>query len=111
MTEGHIAKLWFMGTRIVLFVSTRIVLFFKDMLKNVVVSYLIDSFFCCFLDGKNHAPCCHRRGLDVMCSDFCVGKVPTDLDEKHLICMNNTFDILMCYEEGQSKLIFVFLVL
>ncbi|XP_052070427.1 Ig-like and fibronectin type-III domain-containing protein 2 [Mytilus californianus] len=58
----------------------------------------------CGSDGKNHAPCCKRRSLPDICQDFCLGKVPSNLEDTHLECMNKTLDIIKCYEEGQNVL-------
>ncbi|XP_063443791.1 Ig-like and fibronectin type-III domain-containing protein 2 isoform X2 [Mytilus trossulus] len=58
----------------------------------------------CGSDGKNHAPCCKRRLLPDICQDFCLGKVPSNLEDPHLECINKTMDIIECYEEGQNVL-------
>lgn len=54
----------------------------------------------CGSDGKNHVPCCKRRGLPDVCLDFCLGVIPPSLDTEHLQCLNRSLEIIMCYEEG-----------
>ena len=54
----------------------------------------------CGSDGKNHAPCCKRRGLPDICLDFCVGNMPSSFDAQHLECLNKSLEIIKCYEEG-----------
>ena len=32
----------------------------------------------CLVDGKNHEPCCKRRGVPDICSNFCAGNTSAD---------------------------------
>ncbi|KAJ8318058.1 hypothetical protein KUTeg_003149 [Tegillarca granosa] len=64
----------------------------------------LDKLLKCGTDGKNHAGCCKRRGVSSLCYDFCLGQVPTSLNENHTLCITQIIDIYACLEEGRVTL-------
>ncbi|KAI0211262.1 hypothetical protein LSAT2_003909 [Lamellibrachia satsuma] len=58
----------------------------------------------CGSDGSNHIPCCRRRHVPTQCLDICLGKLPKEMDESHMVCPRKTLDILACFEEGKLLL-------
>ena len=59
-------------------------------------------------DGRNHAPCCYRRGIPDHCIPFCANLLTTELmsivhtDDAYDECLAVSVDIVACFEEGQS---------
>ena len=48
----------------------------------------------CLVDGRNHEPCCKRRGVPDMCSNFCAGNSTADaITFRHFKYLNSIFYI------------------
>ena len=60
------------------------------------------DLFSCLVDGRNHEPCCRRRGVPDVCSTFCSGNATEAerLHHKHFKCERYMPDIANCFMES-----------
>ena len=59
----------------------------------------VSSLLRCAVGGKNHRPCCARRGVPPNCMKMCSGSLDSDYTTL-TICMPYIGNIMMCLEEG-----------
>lgn len=53
----------------------------------------------CAVGGRNHLPCCQRRGVPPACKSLCTGSF-TSNQVTPAVCMPYIGNIMMCLEEG-----------
>ncbi|XP_055693632.1 Ig-like and fibronectin type-III domain-containing protein 1 [Lutzomyia longipalpis] len=60
----------------------------------------------CMADGRNHMPCCEKRGVPDLCQDMCRGEYTpfTDLLKSRVSCAAHTLPALQCILLGIQKL-------
>ncbi|KAK8735036.1 hypothetical protein OTU49_005792, partial [Cherax quadricarinatus] len=57
----------------------------------------------CAVGGRNHLPCCQRRGVPAACSSLCSGSFTAN-KVTPAVCMPYIGNIMMCLEEGVDLL-------
>ena len=63
------------------------------------------DMFNCLVDGKNHEPCCRRKGVPDVCSNFCAGNTTAErLSHKHFRCERYMPAISNCFMEDYDVL-------
>lgn len=63
----------------------------------------MSSLLRCGVGGRNHRPCCRRRGVPTSCLSVCSGSFTSDRATPAL-CMPYIGNIMMCLEEGVGVL-------
>uniref|UniRef100_A0A6B2EFR4 Putative receptor mediating netrin-dependent axon guidance n=1 Tax=Phlebotomus kandelakii TaxID=1109342 RepID=A0A6B2EFR4_9DIPT len=60
----------------------------------------------CMADGRNHMPCCEKRGVPDLCQDMCRGEYTpfTDYLKSRVSCAAHTLPALQCILLGIQKL-------
>ncbi|XP_069163347.1 Ig-like and fibronectin type-III domain-containing protein 2 [Procambarus clarkii] len=63
----------------------------------------LTSLLRCAVGGRNHMPCCQRRGVPNACSALCSGSFNSN-NATPTVCMPYIGNIMMCLEEGVDLL-------
>ncbi|XP_014662949.1 PREDICTED: Ig-like and fibronectin type-III domain-containing protein 2 [Priapulus caudatus] len=63
----------------------------------------ISSLLRCWVDNRNHRPCCERRGLSPVCARMCAGTRPRRGFSVRR-CGNVSEEVLQCFKEGLNTL-------
>ncbi|CAH1112848.1 unnamed protein product [Psylliodes chrysocephalus] len=58
----------------------------------------------CAAGGRNHATCCHRRGVPSGCLPICNGVMLSSFSSSSTSCVPYIGNIAQCFEEGAEKL-------
>lgn len=58
----------------------------------------------CAAGGRDHTPCCQRRGVPTKCLSLCRGIVP----QPAVNCLPYGGNIIQCFEEGKPVNSFLF---
>lgn len=62
----------------------------------------LSSLVRCAAGGRNHQPCCQRRGVPDSCMSLCAGSFSNQATPA--VCMPYIGNIMMCLEEGKTVL-------
>lgn len=58
----------------------------------------------CGVGGRNHVPCCRRRGVQRTCLDLCAGVMKQPTSVLGALCIVDLISIVECLEEGTRTL-------
>ncbi len=56
----------------------------------------------CVSAGRNHLPCCQRRGVSATCQPLCQGIQAVPDSSIFTDCLSYVGNVLTCLEEGKS---------
>ena len=56
----------------------------------------------CAVGGRNHSPCCEKRGVPPSCMNLCSGVIKSEAGTP-AVCMPYIGNIVMCLEEGEFQ--------
>ncbi|CAB3371385.1 Hypothetical predicted protein [Cloeon dipterum] len=71
---------------------------------SVVCATSFHTLLRCGAGGRNHEPCCQRRGVPPKCLSLCLGVVDNTVTETAKACQQYTGNILQCFEDGVGTL-------
>ena len=58
----------------------------------------------CAAGGRDHLPCCARRGVPAQCQPLCQSVHQQSTGADYQQCLPNIGQIILCYEEGTISL-------
>lgn len=61
------------------------------------------EFVSCFLDNRDHRPCCEREGISGRCLDLCNIRTGDEIDaERFLVCISYKNTLSKCFNIGKG---------